>query len=136
MDDATFNPALPTDLDRMRDILGDVDLDNPMAPDVTYSARLQAASGNWKLAAAAMARSFASRAINNISSFSATGDMSISWNNRARDWLLLAEQLEAEVSADQGEALENSIWSTDVIRGDRNIRGEYSRPMRERKDPW
>lgn len=136
MADATFDPALTSDLDRMRDILGDVDVDNPLSPDVTYLARLQQAGGSWKLAAASMARSFASRAINKMSSFSATGDMSISWNNRANDWLKLAQALEAEEAASQSPVGENHIWSTDVVRGDRNIRAEYSRPMRERKDPW
>lgn len=92
---ATFNPALLTDLDRMRDALGDTDVTAPMFPDVTYDARLVEMGQAWRLAAAAMARSLASQANAKVQSFSEGDGVSVSWGDRARRWLDIAAALEA-----------------------------------------
>ena len=127
---ATYDPALLTDIDRMREVLGDTDVQNPLAEDETYQAKLILASGSWKLAAASMARSFASRAINDITSFSAGGDISVSWADRASAWLKLATSLEAEAARDAAPAeADNTLWSAGVVRRDVKPRGEYSKPL-------
>lgn len=129
---ATFDPNLLTDLDRMRDALGDINLESPFAPDETYLARLQEAGDNWRLAGAAMARSFASRAINSPTSFTATGDMSVSWADRAKSWLTIAAALEAE-NARLEEPVRSGMWFASAERSDLDERdGEYSLPLRRR----
>lgn len=128
---ATYDPTLATDLDRMRDALGDVNVEAPFAPDETYLARLNEA-GSWRIAAAAMARSFAARAINDPSSFTAVGDMSVSWNDRASAWLRIASALESEAARDT--AAIGGFWSADVERGDLAYGGgEYSNPLMPRR---
>src|SRR5690606_19337650 len=81
---ATFDPALPLDLDKMRDALGDINVEKPLFPDVTYEAKLAEAGGAWRLAAAAMARSLAARAAKQMESFSAGSQPAIAWGNRTR----------------------------------------------------
>lgn len=128
---ASFDPSLPTPLDRMRDALGDIDVEAPLAPDETYMTRLNDAGGSWRLAAAAMARSFASRAISEPSSFTATGDMSVSWNNQAATWLKIAQALEAD-AARENQA-EGGFWSASMERSDlATDTGEYSVHLRRR----
>lgn len=127
----TYNPALLTDLDRMRNILGDVNLDAPYAEDETYIARLLEASGSWKLAAAAMARSFAAQAINQVSSFSTGSDLAVSWSSRADSWLKIAQSLEQDAARDRetDDSTTSGWWSAKVTRSDRRVRSEYARPI-------
>jgi hypothetical protein len=96
---ATFDPNLATDLDRMRYAVGDTNVAAPFDDDVTYIAML-AAYTDWRLAAAAIARGLASRAINRPNSFTAVGDVSLSWGDRATAWLKIAANLEAQVAAE------------------------------------
>lgn len=110
-----YDPALTTDRDWMRSRLGDTDDAAPFAPDETYDAYLAAADDNWRLAAAALARSLASTAINRPSSLSAPDEGSISWNDRAAAWLKIAAELEAEATRlGQG----GSLWVADIERSD------------------
>lgn len=129
---ATFDPALLTPIDWMRDALGDVNIDAPYAPDATYEARLTDADGNWRLAAAAMARSFASRAINDPTSFSAPGDLSVGWTNRANEWLRIAAALEADAA--RLTPAKGGFWTATLERGDLAQRdeGEYSIELKRR----
>lgn len=53
---------------------------------------------DWRLAAAFMADSLASRAITDPSSFSLTSVMSVSWANRAEEWRKLAVSLRSEAA--------------------------------------
>lgn len=129
---ASFDPGLLTPLDWMRDALGDVNIEEPFAPDETYLARLNDANGSWRLAAAAMARSFASRAINDPSSFGATGDMTVSWNDRSSAWLKIAQSLEADAA--RIEPARGGFWTAKLVRGDLAQRdeGEYSMELKRR----
>lgn len=125
---ATYDPTLPMDLDRMRFALMDVDVDAPMAPDVTYLAMLDGADNNWRLAAAAMARSFAADAARKVQSLQ--GDPgSITWGDRASKWLKIAAELEAE-AARLGTGT-GGFWDAEVERSDLvTTRAEYSAALR------
>ena len=125
---ATFDPTLPTDLDRMRDALGDVDTDAALAPDATYLTRLADADDDWRLAAAAMARSFASRAAAKPESLSGDGVGSITWGDRAKRWLAIAGHLEAEAARLNRSG---GFWDADPERVDLiDTTGEYSISLR------
>jgi hypothetical protein len=125
---ASFNPSLPTSLDKMRDVLGDTSLTAPFAPDETYTAYL-AENTNWKLAAAAMARSFASRAINRPTSFTAVGDVAVSWADRAQSWLRIAASLEAQVARETAPSDTGTLNYAYPSRLD-DEDGEYSNGLR------
>lgn len=125
---ATFDPALATDLDRMRDALGDVDTEAPLAPDATYLTRLADVDDDWRLAAAAMARSFASRAAAKPQSLSGEGVGAIAWGDRASRWLKIAAHLEAEAARLNRSG---GFWSAEAERTDLiDTTGEYSVALR------
>lgn len=126
---ATYNPALTTPLDRMRDALDDINVDAPFVPDVTYLAYLSDADSDWRLATAAMARKLASRAINSPSSFNVPDEVSVSWGDRAAAWLRVATFYEAEAARlSNGGAL----WVAEVSRAgmDDTDDAEYSVELR------
>jgi len=129
---ATFDPALPLDLDKMRDALGDINVEKPLFPDVTYEAKLAEAGGAWRLAAAAMARSLAARAAKQMESFSAGSQPAIAWGNRTRRWLDVAAALEqahaATVESNGGGA--GAISTALPTRGNAGDRGEYSNGLK------
>ena len=126
---ATYDPSLGDDISRMRQAVGDTHVTNPFEPDVTYTALLLDVS-NWRLAAAGMARSLAARAINRPSSFTSSGDITVSWADRASSWLKVANALEA---AHAREMAENDTSATlhfaTPVRGERP-RGEYGNGLR------
>jgi hypothetical protein len=126
---ATYDPSLGDDISRMRQAVGDTDLAEPFEPDVTYTALLLEAS-DWRLAAAALSRSLAARAINRPSSFTAVGDLTVSWSDRANAWLRLATALET-AHARETSAADNSIGFADPVRPDREKRHSgYSNGLR------
>lgn len=103
---ATYDPNLSTDADLMRFKVGDsvVGLDasgteQALRPDAEYLALL-ALHGDWRLAAADMAESLASQYAQEPDSFSASGDMSVSWKERVKQWQWLAQTLRSEVAAE------------------------------------
>lgn len=98
----SFDPALPTDVDWMRDRLGDTSNDpaTEWKPDETYDAYL-ALHVDWRLAAAALAISLSNSPTMALTSFSASGDMSVSWGDRRAHLLKVAADLRAEVSAEE-----------------------------------
>lgn len=111
-----YDPSLSTDRDWMRNRLGDTDDAAPIVPDATYDAYLAAADDNWRLAAAALARSLASTAINRPNSLNGANIGSISWGDRAAQWLKIAAELEAEASRlGLGSA---ALWVAEVERAD------------------
>lgn len=126
---ATYSPALLTDLDWMRHALGDTNTAAPFAPDVTFLAYLDTAGNIWRLAAAALARSLASRAINQPTSIPVGGG-SLSWSDRAAQWLKIAATLEAEASR-LGIGSGGGLWVAEVERSDMvSDDGEYSIELR------
>lgn len=128
----SFDPALTTDRDRMRDALDDISDAAPFVPDATYDAYLADAGGDWRYAAAALARRLASRALNSPSSFSLPGDISVSWNDRAAAWLKIAAALEAEATR-LALSTRSGMWTAEVARGDLDTdSAEYSIELRRR----
>ena len=124
----TFDPALSTDRDWMRQRLGDTDDAAPIVPDATYDAYL-ADAGSWRLAAAALARSLASAAVNRPRSLTGEGVGAISWGDRAAAWLKIAAELEAEASR-LGEG-SGALWTAEAERGDIGYTdAEYSVALR------
>lgn len=128
--EATFDPSLPTDLDRMRDALGDIDVNAPMFPDVTYEAKSVEMGGAWRLAAASMARSLASQANAKMQSFAAGGDLSVTWGDRARRWLDIAAALEAAHHAAHPPVdVDGGVYVAMPTRGEDDA-AEYSNGLR------
>lgn len=113
---ASYDHALVSDLDRMRDALDDINTSAPFAPDVTYMAYLDSSGNDWRRATASMARKFASRAINSPSSFNIPGDISVSWHDRAAAWLKIAMFYEEE--SDRLNPSRDGFWQADVSRTD------------------
>lgn len=104
----SYDPALPTTLDKIRLMVGDIDTDNEIFPDETYESRI-AEYSDWRLAAAWMAESVAVAIEQDISSFSAGGDLSVSWSDRTRSLRALAIRLRQEVAADAGISLSTIV---------------------------
>ncbi|MDQ3540263.1 MAG: hypothetical protein M3440_06200, partial [Chloroflexota bacterium] len=68
-------------------------------PDVDYVDALTLYADR-RLAAAWLADQLAARAINQPTSFTATGDLSVSWADRAKGWERLAIRLRQQVAAE------------------------------------
>lgn len=121
----TYDPALSTDRDWMRYRLGDTDDANPIAPDATYDAEL-AAADTWQLAAARMARSFASRYASKPQGLTADDGSGLRYGERHKAWLTIASSLEAEASR-----LNRGLWTATVTRSDLETDdAEYSVELR------
>lgn len=126
---ATFDPTLTSDLDWMRDALGDTDTSAALYEDEAYTAYLDAADDNWRLGAAAMARRLASRYANRPTSLTSDDGSGIRWGDRVANWLKTAAQLEAEASRlGIGSA---GLWVAEVERSDIGTdASEYSVALR------
>ena len=98
----TYDPALPTSRDRVRDQLGDIDVENPIRGDETYDAMLQEYEYDENKVIARMARAFASQFARNPSSVSIPGGPSVSWSDRVANWRQMAKDAEAAVSVTTG----------------------------------
>lgn len=108
---ATYDNTLPTALDRMRFSVGDINFTDTepagaLRQDEEYDAILLL-QGDWRLAAADMADSLAAQFAQSPDSFTATGDMSVSWKERVSTWLATARRLRTEV-ADEAAASSTS----------------------------
>ena len=116
---ATFDNTLPAALDRMRFALGDVDVAVALEQDETYAANL--ALHGEQLAIAVMAEALAARFAQDPDSFQ-TGSLAVTWRERVKTWLALANRIRAELSAVSG-ALAGALTGT---RGDETT-SEYVR---------
>lgn len=121
---ATYDPALGTDLDVVRYKTGDTDVSvdpasgagNWLNPDATISAILAMYPDDWRLACADVAEGLASRFAQEPDSFTATGDMSVSWRDRVKQWQWLAQQLRAESAAEVAASAGKRLVSAGVYR--------------------
>ena len=93
---ATFDNTLPTELDQMRFMVGDVDVAAALEQDETYASAL--ALHGFKLGTAAIAEALAARYAQRPDSISSE-DGSLSWRERVKTWLALATRLRAEEAA-------------------------------------
>lgn len=66
---------------------------------------------DWRLAAAALADALAVRAINRPTSFTAVGQMGITWADRANSWMKVAKALREQVLAEDKLAAESGTVS-------------------------
>lgn len=125
-----YDPTLFTPIDSMRQALWDI-VAPGIAPDETYEAQLLEMGGNWRRAAAALARSFAAAAIREPTSLSG-GSKSIGYTTPARDWLALAVALEQQASAAETPVAGNTrLYVTLPSRADIiEPTGEYSNGLR------
>ena len=120
----SFDPTIPTTLDRIRLIVGDTSSDpaTELFPDETYTATI-AMYTNWKLAAAAMAEAVAVKIEQDPTSFTAVGDMSVGWSDRTRSLRDTASRLRMEAGAED-VPVGNTIVAVALERGGASG-GEY-----------
>lgn len=87
---------------------------------------------DWRLAAAALADALAVRAINRPTSFSAPGQMAISWADRSRGWLAIGKALREQVASD--DQLAAASGTVSVVQLERiGIELEDPEYVRERR---
>lgn len=98
--EGTYDPQLLSLRDRVRSTVGDVGPEF-LIPDATYDAQLDFET-DWRLAAAAIADQLAGMFNQKVTSFTAVGDFSSGWGNRAAEWRRQAQQLRATVAAEKG----------------------------------
>lgn len=93
----TYDPTLPTTVDRIRLMLADTsnDVTTELFPDATYMAAL-AMYTNWKRAAADMAEAAAVKIEQDPSSVNFPGDIATSWSDRTRSLRARAASLRKE----------------------------------------
>ena len=88
---------------------------------------------DWRLAAAFIADSLASRAINDPESFGLTGVMNVGWGDRAGGWSRLAARLRTQVAEESGTSAPGQIQTVMLKREFLSAEPEeYSRPRRDR----
>lgn len=125
----SFDPSLPSLLDRIRLIVGDTSGpldgagDAEILPDETYLATI-AEYDNWKLAAAAMAEAVAVRIEQDPTSVSFPADMSVGWSDRTRSLRATAVRLRSEAAA-ESQATTSGITSVTLTRDGGAGRSEY-----------
>jgi len=135
---ATYDPNLTSDVDRMRFNVGDIHVgldaggtEQALRPDVEYLALLDL-NQNWKLATAEMADSLASEYAQEPDSFSASGDVSVSWGVRVEQWRNLSQRLRAEAAAAAAASVMTAfgIISVSPVRIDEEYREYQSELLR------
>ena len=129
---ATYDPSLPTARDRMRQVLGDTDVDpdsDALLPDETYDARLE--EHGETLATAILAESLAARYGQEPDAVSVGGQVQVSWRDRCRTWLELAKRLRS-VAASAVTAASATLGSTRPRRPGEDEHTEYWREW----GPW
>lgn len=106
----SFDPLVPSMLDRIRLITGDTGGDEAAEyfSDVTYEAAI-VEHENWKLAAAFMADAVAVKIEQDPTSYTATGDFAVSWTDRTRSLRSQAIRLRQEA------AIEDAAGTAGVI---------------------
>lgn len=117
---ATYDATLPTAKDRLRFALGDTTMTDVLEQDETYVAALTLYSE--PLATAVMAEALAARFAREPDSISGAAG-SISWRERVKTWLALAERMRGAVATTSG-AMAGTMIAT---RGD-ETQSEYVRP--------
>lgn len=127
---ATYNNTLLTPRDRIRHAIGDMqftalDTTGALRQDEEYDA-VMGLYLDWRIAAAVMAESLASEYAQAPDSFSASGDMSVSWKDRISTWLQTARQMRSEVAAESSATSAYSLVSSAPER-DYPIPSEYIR---------
>jgi hypothetical protein len=113
---ASYNPALIDALDRVRRIVGDIDMAMPLMQDEEYNAIL-VAYPNEADAAATVLENLAAQYANRPQSIAEAGGMSVVWGDRAKTWLALALRLRQLRATDSGSGT-GGFWSAPSIHQD------------------
>lgn len=125
----TYDSSLPTPRDRMRHMIGDTDAKNPLRFDESYDAML-AFWENETLATAKIARALASEFAQKFSTVNIQGGPSVSYSDRVKTWLALADKLEAAVGSSGGGL--GTSYSGSVLKRIPSVdESEYKRPLFE-----
>lgn len=99
---ATFDLNLPTARDRMRFALGDTNVAAALEQDETYAATLTL--HGEPLGTAVMAEALAARFAQEPDSVGIDGALSVSWRDRVKTWLALAQRIRTELVVGSGIA--------------------------------
>jgi hypothetical protein len=113
----------PTDSENIRFILGAFGDNEALLDETEIQHALLIYPDSWRLAAAHIADSLASRALNNPTSFTLTGLMQVSWADRAKSWSNIAKSLRAEVAA--AEEAEGVLGGVTSVQLSREAVGQY-----------
>jgi hypothetical protein len=117
----------PTDSENIRFILGAFGDNEALLDETEIQHALLLYPDSWRLAAAHIADSLASRALNNPTSFTLTGLMQVSWADRARSWANIAKSLRAEVAASEAvDGILGGVTSIQLTREAEGVYAEYS----------
>ena len=130
----SYNPSEPTVRDQIRGLAGDT-TEPEWLSDATYDAVIArwgvpavdwSSSPKFLRAAAELLRRVAVALEQDITSFTATGDMSVSWGDRTRSLRALATQLDSQADdLDQDAGIVGRIrFKSDFLTG-RGGRGEW-----------
>lgn len=124
---ATFDQTLPTAKDRLRRALGDAATTNALRQDEEYVAVLARLSGNETAALVEMAAGLAAEFAQRPDSIS-DEDGALSWRERVKTWLALAETGRAQLADAAAAAASGGASSVAVRRDDDGPQWEYVRP--------
>ena len=117
----------------IRYILGAVGPLEGIISDEEITDALLVYPSDWRLAAAYIADSLASRAINDPESFGLTGVLTVSWGDRAAAWSRLSARLRTDVAEDTASSQLGAIQVTRLRREFLNADpAEYSQARRDR----
>lgn len=121
----SYDPTLPTTLDRIRLLVGDTSDDEAteLFPDDTYTAEIER-HANWKLAAATMAEAVAVKIEQDPTSVNIPGEVAVGWQDRTRSLRATAARLRAEAAA-EGAAVTHGITSVGLTRAGTGDMAEY-----------
>jgi hypothetical protein len=116
----TYDPLLATAKDRVRHAIGDTDVANPLRQDETIAAAISA--DGETMAVAILAEGLAAQYAQEPDSFG-SGSLSVSWRERVKTWLALAERSRSAAATVAGGLIGVSVLSRD----DETV-SEYVRP--------
>lgn len=101
--DATYHPTLDRPEDQLRFALGDTNMDAPLLPDVTYTARLAAHDGDVDQASVDVARALVNRFAHEPTRLElADGAGTVSWGDRLGGWNALIRAHETSTGTTTG----------------------------------
>jgi hypothetical protein len=128
----TYDPANLAIRDRIRALIADT---GPtfLIPDISYDTYI-AESTDWRVAAANAADQLASIYAKRVSSFTAQGDASVSYIDRAADMRKLSARLRLEAAMDAAANVEPTFYRSVVMERDSDVddASEYRSPDRVR----
>lgn len=121
----SYDPTLPTTVDRIRMIVGDTsnDVTTEMFPDATYISSISMYT-NWKRSAADMAEATAVELDRRRTSVSFPGDMSVGWGDTARTLRAMAIRFRREAD-DEDAADDGGLFGPIITVRSRFLTGSH-----------